>query len=123
MFCNACGKTIPEDAMFCTYCGVRVGAAAGSAATAAPKGPGLLYRLERPRTGRWIAGVCAAVAHGLNVDVTIVRVAWLVLTILGAFFTGIIAYFVCWVVIPEELIGLPAGYIPPPTGTTQPSNH
>ncbi len=108
MFCNACGRNITDDANFCTNCGARVGAAA---ATAAPRGPGMNYRLERPRTGRWIAGVCAAVARGLGMDVTIVRVLWLFLTILGAGFPGFIAYIVCWIVIPEQLLMLPGGYV------------
>ena len=110
MFCNACGRNISEDAMFCTYCGVRVGA---PATAAAPRGPGLLYRLERPRTGRWIAGVCAAVAHGLDMNVAVVRVLWLFLTILGAGFPGFIAYIVCWIVIPEQQFVLLAAPMPP----------
>lgn len=120
MFCNACGKSIPDDAVFCTYCGVRVGTPVG----AAPRGPGLLYRLERPRTGRWVAGVCAAVAHGLDMDVTIVRILWLCLTILAAGFPGVIAYIICWVVIPEQAVMLPPAYTPPaaPPGSSAPVN-
>ncbi len=119
MFCNACGKTISEDAVFCTYCGVRVGAAA---AGAAPRGPGLFYRLERPRNGRWIAGVCAAVAHGLEMDVTVVRLLWLCLTILGAGFPGFIAYIICWIVIPQQSLMLPQSYVVQAGATTPPAN-
>jgi len=56
--------------------------------------------LVRPRTGRMIAGVCAAVARRFGWDPTLVRV----LTVLAAFFAGaaVLVYIVLWIVIPEE---------------------
>jgi len=47
MYCNACGKKIPDDANLCAYCG-------RSVVTMRRK-----KRLMRPRVGRKIAGVCA----------------------------------------------------------------
>ena len=69
--------------------------------------------LRRPAHGRMLAGVAAALGQHFNVDVTIVRVAFAVLTVLGvtslAYFAfiplylgSIPLYLACWVLIPEE---------------------
>ena len=54
----------------------------------------------RPRNGRVIGGVCAAVANRFGWDVTLTRV----LTVVAAFFAGaaVIAYVVLWIVVPED---------------------
>jgi phage shock protein C len=89
MYCNYCGKMIPDDANLCAYCGRQVFGAA-------PK-----KRLTRPRAGRKIGGVCAGLAEHLDMDVTLVRLLWLFAVI----FTvplAILGYIVAWIVIPEE---------------------
>ena len=58
-------------------------------------------KLERPRTGRMLAGVCAAIANYANIDVTVVRVAYFLLTLFTAF-SGVIIYFILMLIIPEE---------------------
>lgn len=58
-------------------------------------------KMERPRTGRMLAGVCAAIANYANIDVTVVRVAYILLTLFTAF-SGIIVYFILMLIIPEE---------------------
>ena len=55
-------------------------------------------KMERPRTGRMLAGVCAAIANYANIDVTVVRVAYFLFTA----FSGIIIYFILMLIIPEE---------------------
>jgi phage shock protein C len=57
-------------------------------------------KLLRPRDGIMIGGVCAAFARFFGVDVTLVRIGWVVLVLLLG--TGILAYLICWVVIPQE---------------------
>ena len=57
--------------------------------------------MERPRTGRMLAGVCAAIANYANIDVTVVRVAYFLLTLFTAF-SGVIVYFILMLLIPEE---------------------
>ncbi len=57
--------------------------------------------MERPRTGRMLAGVCAAIANYVNIDVTVVRVAYFLLTLFTAF-SGVIIYFILMLIIPEE---------------------
>jgi phage shock protein PspC (stress-responsive transcriptional regulator) len=57
--------------------------------------------LLRSRTDRRIGGVCGGLAEYFGADPTIVRVAWVVLTIVPcAIVFGVIAYLVAWLVIP-----------------------
>lgn len=58
-------------------------------------------KMERPRAGRKLAGVCAAIANYADVDVTVIRVAYTLLTIFTAF-SGVIVYFILMLLIPEE---------------------
>lgn len=55
--------------------------------------------LVRPRQGRVIAGVCAAIAVRFGISPTLVRV----LTILGVIFAGvsILVYLLLWIIIPQ----------------------
>ena len=57
-------------------------------------------RLSRSRTDRKLAGVCGGIAEFLGWDPTLVRVLWIVLTMLGG--SGILIYLVLWVVMPED---------------------
>jgi len=96
MYCNACGKAISEDARFCAYCGTVLGN------LPAPK------KLMRPRAGRTVAGVCAGMAHYLDLDVSLVRVVWALITVLSGIFPGVVVYALAWVIVPEEPWVLPA---------------
>jgi phage shock protein C len=57
-------------------------------------------RLVRPRNDRWIAGVCGGVARYFGLDSTLVRVVWALFVCLAG--TGVLAYLICWIVIPNE---------------------
>jgi phage shock protein C len=57
-------------------------------------------RLYRLHDGRVVAGVCAGLAAYFNVDPTLVRLAFALLTIFGG--AGVLIYLVAWIVIPEE---------------------
>jgi phage shock protein PspC (stress-responsive transcriptional regulator) len=60
-------------------------------------------RLTRSRTEGKIAGICAGIANYFEVDVTLVRAAWLVFSIVpGCVIGGVIAYLLAWLVIPED---------------------
>jgi phage shock protein C len=89
MYCNYCGKVIQDDANVCAYCERQVAAAC------------LRRRLIRPRSARKIAGVCAGFADYFNVDVTLVRLVWIVAGI-AMFPLWEIAYIVAWIIVPEE---------------------
>jgi phage shock protein C len=56
--------------------------------------------LRRPQIGRMFAGVAAAVAARFGIDVTIVRVGFAALTILGG--AGVPLYVAAWLLIPDE---------------------
>lgn len=58
-------------------------------------------KMLRPRTGRILAGVCAGIANYVNMDVTVVRIAYFLLTFFTVF-SGIIVYFILMLLIPEE---------------------
>ena len=57
-------------------------------------------KLYRDVTNQKLAGVCAGLAKYLDTDPTIIRLIWIFITLLGG--SGIIAYLICWLVIPEE---------------------
>jgi len=88
MYCNYCGKVIQDDANVCAYCGTRVGAVLAR------------KRLMRPRTDRKIAGVCAGFAEYFDIDVTVVRLVWLIVALMTG--VGLLAYPIAWIVMPEE---------------------
>jgi len=56
--------------------------------------------LRLSKTNRKLGGVCAAFASSLGIDPTLVRILW-ALTIVFAG-TGILAYLLCWLIIPNE---------------------
>lgn len=88
MYCNHCGKVIPNDAALCAYCGQNV-------AGMVPR-----RKLMRRRAGRKIAGVCLGFAEYFDVDVTLVRVVWLLCALFGL--CGLVAYIAAWIIMPEE---------------------
>ncbi|MEU4423911.1 PspC domain-containing protein [Actinoplanes sp. NPDC024001] len=57
-------------------------------------------QLVRPRNGRYVAGVCGALARATNTDPVLWRVLLAVLGILGG--TGVLLYLIGWLIIPSE---------------------
>ena len=76
--------------------------------------------LMRSRVDRKIAGVCGGIARNQGWDSNVVRLIWVALVLFAG--TGVLAYIVLWVVLPEEPVGLPpyAGYAPPQPGYAPP---
>jgi len=72
-----------------------------------PEGSGNLAEPTRPRltrsvTDSKIAGVCGGLAEYFGVDVTPIRVLWIVLSILpGAIIGGLLVYLAAWILIPK----------------------
>jgi phage shock protein C len=56
--------------------------------------------LVRPREGRMLGGVCAGIGEYSGLDVTMIRVLWAVVALMGG--AGILAYIVAWILIPDE---------------------
>jgi phage shock protein C len=61
---------------------------------------GSTRRLYRSRTDRQIAGVCGGLARYFGVDPTVVRVAFIVLAVLGG--SSVAIYLALWIVVPKE---------------------
>ena len=100
MICNNCQKDIAPGSNFCYFCGARM---------AAPPPPQMAQRyLMRSATNKRIAGVCAGFADYLGLDTSLVRILWVILTFLSAFFPGVIIYIVSWLVMPVAPYPLPA---------------
>lgn len=59
--------------------------------------------LRRSRVDRVVAGVCGGIGRYFGIDSTLVRLAFVILTIAGG--GGIIAYLIAWLLIPEERAG------------------
>jgi phage shock protein C len=110
MVCSHCQREIAEYSNFCYYCGSRQ-QAAPQQFSAARK------RLMRSASDCKVAGVCAGFAEYLDVDPTIVRLVWVVLSIVpGGFVGGIIAYLAAWIIMPRAPQSVTA---PSQVGTTQ----
>ena len=56
-------------------------------------------RLTKSSTNKVISGVCGGLAEFFNIDVTLVRIGWILFTFLGG--SGIIAYIICAIVMPR----------------------
>ena len=57
-------------------------------------------RIHKSSRDRRISGVCGGIAEWLGVDPTIIRIAWAVLAC--GWGTGVLLYFICAFVLPEE---------------------
>jgi phage shock protein C len=58
--------------------------------------------LQRSKKNRMIAGVCGGIAKTLGWDPTLVRVTYVLASVLSAAFPGILVYIILWVLMPEE---------------------
>jgi phage shock protein PspC (stress-responsive transcriptional regulator) len=85
--CPYCAEDIQDQAVKCRHCGSML------------EGSGLSRTWYRSRRGKMIAGVCAGLAEQFGISVTALRLAAVLLTLLGAGW-GIIVYAVLWVIMP-----------------------
>ena len=54
------------------------------------------------RSEKMIGGVLAGIGNYFDLDPTIVRIGYVVLSIASVGFPGLIAYLIMWAIIPEE---------------------
>ncbi|MGH9862426.1 MAG: PspC domain-containing protein [Candidatus Acidiferrales bacterium] len=90
MICYNCNQEILEGSRYCYHCGAAQKVATPSEPPAKP--------LRRSRKNKMIAGVCAGFAEYFGLDITLVRVIWLLVALFGG--GGLLAYIVCWIIIP-----------------------
>ena len=58
--------------------------------------------LQRSNRHKMIAGVCGGLAEWLGWDVTLVRVLYVLVSILSVAFPGILVYVILWFVMPRS---------------------
>ena len=100
MYCTQCGFKLEDSDLFCSHCGKP------TRTDAPPRAETPRRRLVRPMRQKKIAGVCAGFADYFDVDMTLMRILWLV----AAIFTGIgfIAYIIAWIAMPKDYTPAPA---------------
>ncbi len=59
-----------------------------------------MKKLYRSNNHRIIAGVCGGIAEYFNIDPTIVRLIFIIVSLLGG--SGILAYLIAALIIPEQ---------------------
>ena len=47
-----------------------------------------------------IAGVCGGLAEFFGLDVSLIRIIWILCVIFGGI--GLLAYLICWIVMPAQ---------------------
>lgn len=61
-----------------------------------------MKRLYKSSEDKKLCGVCAGIAEYFDLDPTLVRIAWVILSLW--FLTGIIIYIICAFVMPDKQI-------------------
>ncbi len=51
---------------------------------------------------RMLGGVCAGLADYFGLDPTLIRIGYLILSVLSAAFPGLLVYIILWIVIPPR---------------------
>jgi phage shock protein C len=51
---------------------------------------------------RLLGGVCAGLAEYFNLDISLVRIAYALVSVFSAGFPGILVYIILWIVIPPR---------------------
>src|SRR5688572_28867822 len=89
MTCARCLKDLEDGSAYCRFCGAAVGT------------PPRVRRLTRiPEEGQ-MGGVCAGLASYFDADVTLIRLAWVILSIVpGLLLGGVLVYAGCWMLLP-----------------------
>lgn len=103
MICPNCQKDIAIGSKYCYNCGAKQ---PETPAAAPPPAYPARKRLVRSTNDRKIAGVCAGIADYFDIDTTLVRVLWLLATLVPG--PNILAYIILWIAVPEGPTGLQA---------------
>lgn len=57
-------------------------------------------KLYKSSTDKKLAGVCGGIAEYFNIDSTLVRLGWVVFSLLGG--SGLLAYIIAALIMPEQ---------------------
>lgn len=83
--CPYCAESIQDSAVKCRYCGSHLQASPMTREW---------YRLRR---GKKVAGVCAGLAAEFGISTTPIRLAFILLTLIGG--PGVILYIILWAIM------------------------
>lgn len=61
-----------------------------------------IKRFYRSNSNRMIAGVCGGIAEYFNMDTSLVRIIYVIISVFSAAFPGILIYIAAWIIIPDE---------------------
>lgn len=61
-----------------------------------------LKRLRRSGRHCMIAGVCGGIADYIGWDPTLVRLLYVIVSIVSVAFPGLLVYIIAWLIIPKE---------------------
>ncbi|MEM4436396.1 MAG: PspC domain-containing protein [Thermosphaera sp.] len=67
-----------------------------------------IKRLYKSKSNRVLCGVCGGIGHYVNIDPTIVRLLWVLITILSPP-AGLILYIVACIIVPDEPVAQKSG--------------
>lgn len=56
-------------------------------------------KLYKSSVNRKLCGVCGGIAEYFNIDPTLVRLVWVIITLMGG--AGILAYIIAAIIIPD----------------------
>ena len=59
-------------------------------------------KLRRSRKHRIVAGVLGGMADHFGLDATLLRIVYVVVSVLSVAFPGIVVYVLLWILIPKE---------------------
>jgi phage shock protein C len=95
MFCTQCGVELEPQDRYCCQCGKGTGGGSPWPARVSQR------RLTLDSRNKKIAGVCAGFARYLDLDVTLVRIVWMILVLVPPGL-GLICYVLAWLIMPAE---------------------
>ncbi len=95
MFCTQCGLELEPQDRYCSQCGKATGAGSPGPARIPSR------RLMLSKHDKKIAGVCSGFAHYLDVDVTLVRIVWVILAFMPPG-VGAVGYLLAWLIMPNS---------------------
>ncbi|HCT40662.1 MAG TPA: hypothetical protein DF427_05720 [Moraxellaceae bacterium] len=59
-------------------------------------------KLKRSRTDKMLGGVLGGIARHYELDATVLRIIYVLVSLFSAAFPGLIVYLILWVLIPLE---------------------
>jgi phage shock protein C len=63
-----------------------------------------MKKLRRSNKERMIAGVCGGIAEYFDLDPTIVRIVYILVSVISVAFPGILVYLILWILVPRSEI-------------------